>query len=72
MKNEKKNIDVTLHAPLEKRYVTENQAPLINRTITKEIMKRSGGRVGGRVSETISQNEILKQNKNFDTENTKQ
>ena len=68
----KKNVDVTLHAALEKRYVTEHQAPFINRTVTKEILKRSGGRGGGRVSETISQNEILKQNKNLDTENTKQ
>ena len=43
-KMKKKNVDVTLLAPLEKRYVTENQAPFINRTITKEITKRSGAR----------------------------
>ena len=29
------------HAPIKKRYVRANQAPLINKKINKEIMKRS-------------------------------
>ena len=29
------------HAPIKQRYVRANQAPFINKTINKEIMKRS-------------------------------
>ena len=38
-----KNINVTLkkHTPLKKRYVRSNQAPFVNKTITKEIKKQS-------------------------------
>ena len=32
---------VQRHAPIKKRYVQANQAPFINKTINKEIMKRS-------------------------------
>ena len=32
---------LTKHEPLKKRYVRANKAPFINKTITKENMKRS-------------------------------
>ena len=39
----KKTVDVTLkrHARLKKRYVRASQAPFINKTITKNVMKQS-------------------------------
>ena len=43
LKIKKKTNDVTLkkNAPLKKRSVKANQAPFINKTMTKKIMKRS-------------------------------
>lgn len=37
-----KNVNVSLkkHTPLKKRYVRSNQAPFVNKTITKEIKKQ--------------------------------
>ena len=43
LKNSKNTVDVTLNkdAPLKKRYLEANQAPFINKTISKETMKQS-------------------------------
>ena len=35
------NEAIQKHAPIKQRYVRANQAPFINKTINKEIMKRS-------------------------------
>ena len=35
------NQAIEKHAPIKQRYVRANQAPFINKTINKEIMKRS-------------------------------
>ena len=35
------NKAIQKHAPIKQRYVRENQAPFVNKTINKEIMKRS-------------------------------
>ena len=35
------NEAIQRHAPIKQRYVRENQAPFINKTINKEIMKRT-------------------------------
>ena len=35
------NQAIQTHAPIKQRYVCANQAPFINKTINKEIMKRS-------------------------------
>ena len=35
------NEAIQKHAPIKQRYVRANQAPCINKTINKEIMKRS-------------------------------
>ena len=35
------NQPIQSHAPIKQQYVRENQAPFINKTINKEIMKRS-------------------------------
>ena len=35
------NQAIQKHAPIKQRYVRANQAPFVNRTINKEIMKRS-------------------------------
>ena len=35
------NETIQKHAPIKQRYVRANQAPFINKTINKEIMKRS-------------------------------
>ena len=39
----KESVNITLdkHAPLKKRYVRANQSPLMNKKLSKEIMKRS-------------------------------
>ena len=38
---ESMNITLDKHAPLKKRYITANQSPLMNKTLSKEIMKSS-------------------------------
>ena len=35
------NDAIQRHAPIKQRYVRANQTPFINKTINKEIMKRS-------------------------------